>query len=888
MLLGRRSPVVFGVCSILLSIQPACQLRSASQSDESALPRDSRDPPPASLQTFLKDKETRATPGLFVTYAYRQKTYLLVQKKQLGKPFLLTGLVSQGAGMSAGTPLGQPTGTGLLEEVVTFVRQGNRLFLIQKPHRHLTSETMKQAVEQTFSPFVMASLPIVAEDKPSGRSSGKASGDLLLAVDDLLLEDLAAAGMAGRDAIKPSRRLSYVEASSGTAVSTSLRVRLGYSTSLYTDLGHPVNSVRVTYSFLDLPETPLLRREADDRIGTFAQPFRDFDSASPRLTAHAVMRWRLEPDHKEGPLLVPKRPIVFYLDPATPKSYQPYILDGVRQWNRAFEAAGWKDAVRASLLPTGVSIDDPRAAVIHWDVGEPSFNGRGQPLVDPRSGEILGASLILSMGPVRTHLRLRKTVLAPQTENQQSRSDHATINGSLLADESDLADSLSEQAEVLRAALLSTDAVQSDGPLPEALIGQRLRLLAMHEAGHALGLRHNFRASSIAPSDQLGNPDWQRQSPLVSSVMDYPAINLPPSGSPAAKRGFDPSFLYYPTSLGPSDLLSIAYAYTPDPGYAAQLAKQAAAWGYVFGSDQEASLGADPLVQRWDLGSDPLAWAKDRSELLRKLWVDTMKTRLKKGERPAEITEQLGWLLADYARAVDAAPTYIGGRHSSRDHIGDPGGRPAYRPVEKAKQTEALAFLLDAVFSEQALPISAELAQQMGDDYLDFRRRDARNQTVYPLWRQVLDLRVSTLHDLLSPLRLRRMVDGEQVFGRDAVLTVGELLGKLSQSLFAEILSGTPSGLSPMRRELQLQYIESLGNLVLQHAPESRHARSQARYQLQELRGKLDALRSKRDSFDVDTRAHLAELEDSISATVNGAMVIRPPADSQTHSHSAE
>lgn len=885
MLLSGRRPVALGLFAILLAAQPGCRLRSASLSDESVLPRDSRDPPPASLQAFLKDKETRTTPGLFVAYSYRQKTYLLVQKKQLDKPFLLTAMVSQGAGLTAGTPLGQPTGTGLIDDVVMFQRHGNRLFLIQKPDRYLTSEPMRQAVEQTYSPFVMTSLPIVAENKPSVRASGKDDGDLLVSVDDLLLEDLAATGMAGRDTIKPSKRLSYVEEASGTAVSTSLRVRLGYSTSLHSDLGDPINSVRITYSLVKLPDTPLVRREADDRIGTFARSFRDFESDSPRQTAHAVMRWRLEVDHREGTLAVPKRPIVFYLDPATPKSYQPYILDGVRQWNRAFEAAGWKDAVRAAVLPKTVSIDDPRAVVIHWDAGEPSFNGRGQPLVDPRTGEILGASLVLSMGPVRSHLRLRKTVLAPQAMSELGSTREDTLPWSLRADEDELAEGLSEQAEVLRASLLSAQAVPQGAPLPEALLGQRLRLLAMHEAGHALGLRHNFRASSIAPADKLGSPDWLKQRPTTASVMDYVAINLPPPGSPAAKRGFDPDFPYYPTTIGPSDLLTIAYAYTPDPAYAAQLANQAAAWGYVFGSDLEASLGADPLVQRWDLGGEPLAWAKDRCDLLRKLWIDTLRSRARPGDRPVEITDQLGWLLTDYGTAAARAEPYIGGRHSSRDHLGDAGGKPAYRPVEKTKQQEALTFLVDAVLSEQALPISAELAQALGDDYLDARRRELRNQTIHPLWRQVLDLRVSTLHELLSPLRLRRMVDGEQVFGRDAVLTVGELLQRLSQSLFAELHGGNPSGLSPMRRELQLRYVEALGSLVLQHAPESRHARAQARYQLQELRGKLQELRSKRDSFDPDTRAHLAELEDTISATVNGAMVVRPPTDSQAHSH---
>ncbi len=889
MLLRGRRTLAVSLGVLLAGALPGCQLRSASQTDESVLPRDGRDPTPISLQTFLKDKDTRATPGLFVTYSYRHKTYLLIQKKQLGRTFLLTALVHQGSGLRATTSLGQLTGSGLMNSLVTLERHGNRLFLIEYPHSYLTSPTMRRAVEQTYSPTVLAALPIVAEEKPSGKAQkSRAEVDVLVGMDEFLLEDSIAASPAGREPQKVSRRLSFVEGTSGSVTSTSLRVRLSYPNGLYTDLGHEVNSLGITYSFLELPDKPLLRREADDRIGTFSRPFRDFESPSPQLTSHAVLRWRLEPDHSEGGLLVPKRPIVFYLDPATPKAYQPYILDGVRQWNRAFEAAGWKDAVRADVLPKGIALDDPRAAVIHWDVGEHSLNGRGLPLIDPRSGEILSASLIMSMGPTRSLLRLRKTVLAPSPIGDAAHPDESALHAALRMDGEELSEVLGAQSEVLRASLLSAQALGPGMPLPEALIGQRLRLLAMHETGHALGLRHNFRASTLVPSGQLGSAEYLKQRPLLSSVMDYAAINLPPPGSEAAKRGFDPDFPYFQATIGPSDVLSIAFAYTPDPAYAAQLARQAAAWGYLFGSDQEAILGIDPAVQMWDLGGEPLAWAKDRCGLLRKLWLDAVKTRLVPGEKPAELTETLSYVLADYARAAEAVPTYIGGRHSSRDHVGDVGGKPAYRPVEKAKQSEALAFLLDSVLSEQALPITAELAQQLGDDYLDPRRRETRSQTVNPLWRQVLSLRVGLLHSLLSPIRLRRMVDGEQAFGKEAVLTVGEMLDQISQAVFAEFAAVSPPSLSPLRRELQTRYVEALGQLVLQHAPESHHARAQARLQLQELRQKLDALRSKRDSLDVDLRAHIAELQDSISATVNGAAVIHQAGDGSSRARSEE
>ncbi len=864
-----------------LLLVPGCMTRGLGISDDSALPRESGTAPqPVALKNFLKDKDIRSTSGLFVTYSYRTKTYMLVQHKQLGKPFMLTSQVSQGTGrLGGGDVLGALTGSRVQSMVVSLVRHGNRLYLIEQPHAYLDQAEQWTAVHRTFSPTVVTSIPILAEGSASSTTSAKPSAqDVLVGLDELLLEDLVAAMPVGRERQKATRKQSYVESHSGTAQSTSLRVRLGYSSATVTELGHSVNSVGVTYSFVQLPSSPMQRRKADDRMGTFTTPFRDFQSPESRMQSHAVVRWRLEADHREGTLLVPKKPIVFYLDSATPKGLQPYILDGVRQWNRAFEAAGWKDAVRAAVLPAKLALDDPRIAVIHWDVGEHSLNGRGQPLVDPRSGEILSATLILSMNPLRHHLRLRKTVLRPHQQQE-------TIDAALSDDQEELGAVLGTQGDVLRAALLGKRALTPSEPLPDALLGQRMRLLAMHEVGHALGLRHNFRASTHTPSEQLGNKEWYKKSPLLASVMDYPALNLPAT---AAEGNATTDFPYYQASIGPSDVMSIAYAYSPDPMYAVQLASQAAKWGYVFGSDDEADSDSDPSVQRWDLGGEPLTWAKDRAKALRDLWQQVEKGSLLPGDRPADVTQVAASLLYDFERAVGAVPAYIGGRYGSRDHLGDPGGKPASRAVEKSKQSAALSFLLSEVLSESSLPMTPALAERLGEDYLTPRHSSPRKQTDLPLWRQVLDLRISILRELLEPARLRRMVDGEQAFGRDAVLTVGELLSQLTQSLFAEIISGNPGAISPLRRELQLRYVERLTHQVLHVAPESRHARAQARYQLQQIESKLEELRPKRSALDVDTRAHVIELGDSISATLNGARVIHTPTETRRVSESEE
>lgn len=855
-------------CQCVLSILlfgASCHVRSTAPSE--LLPRETRDPPPVSLSSFLREKEVHATPGLFVAYTYKHKTYLLVQKKQLGQPFLLTALVSQGSGQRLPPLFGQLTGTGVAERIVSFERHGDRLFLIEKPHPYLAQPAYRKSVAQTFAPEILGAVPIVAVGAKETFGAKSAAGDLLISVDGFFLEDLPSV-LGGRDTPKPQRSLSYIDGLRGTGQSVSVRARIGYQSSITTDLGHKINSMLLTYSFVSLPEIPMSPRQADDRIGTFNVTHRDFDSASPLLTAHVVKRWRLEADHREQGLWVPKKPIVFYLDPETPKAYQPHILDGIRQWNHAFLAAGWKEAVRAQVLPKGLTMDDPRIAAVHWDVGEHTLNGRGQPLVDPRSGEILGATLILSNNLLvdgRTWQRNVGGFSVPLPFGQIEE---------LLGDTEEMSTVLGEQAGLIQAALGGIARRRST--TPDVITEQQLRFVAMHEAGHVLGLRHNFRASVLAEVEQLTNKQWLAQNPYLASVMEYPAINLPAPEELLGSKTLDPDFVYYQKTIGPSDVLTIAYAYTPDAKYAEHLAEQAAAWGYLFGSDQEDYQGADPSVQKWDLGKDTLLWAQKRTELLRKLWLRLLKEGPQNGVRPAEYTLQLTDLAQEYRVAAETALAYIGGRWSSRDHVGDKTGKPAFRPVEKQKQRAALSFLCDAILSEEALPITGAGAQNLGNDYLLSLRRPARDQIRSPLWRKLQELRVGLIEELLSPAQLRKMVDGEQVFGPTQVLTVAELLQKVTAVVFSELQTGQTSTLSPLRKELQLRYVDTVGRLLLHRKTESSLGRAQVRKELLSLRKQIDAVRKGKPVQSPEAQAHLDELSEGIAATLNGVMVVAP------------
>src|SRR5215207_2470038 len=225
----------------------------------------------------------------------------------------------------------------------------------------------------------------------------------------------------------------------------------------------------------------------------------------------------------------------------------------------------------------------------------------------------------------------------------------------------------------------------------------------MHEVGHTLGLQHNFRSSASTPNGQLQDRGFADQSGLYSSVMEYPAVNVAAPGKP---NGY-----FYTPGVG-------SYAYTNDAADAQRIARQAAERGHLYGTNAEAAgPGAlDPSINTFDLGDDPLAWGKERSELVRNIINDLPRHVLTENSSPSEVTNAYGMLIAEYARALSPAVKYIGGAYINRDHMGDPNGRRPFAAIPKAKQREALDLLVDRVFAKNALTVPQAVLQQMGSN----------------------------------------------------------------------------------------------------------------------------------------------------------------------------
>ncbi len=258
-------------------------------------------------------------------------------------------------------------------------------------------------------------------------------------------------------------------------------------------------------------------------------------------------------------------------------------------------------------------------------------------------------------------------------------------------------------------ALAAKGDVKPGEKLPDEMIQQAVKETTMHEVGHTLGLRHNFKASTMLKNEQLHDTSITRKKGLVGSVMDYTPINLAPKG---VKQGD-----YYSTTIGPYDYWAIAYAYKPLSGGTEgeleklhALAKESAKHGHDYATDEDMLSTSDPLVNQWDLGADPMKFAQERLLLAEELLKGLEDRVVDKGEGYQRARLAFHVLLLQYGNAAALAANFLGGEYMHRDHRGDPDARDPFVPVQADKQREALLFLQEHILSEKHFQLFAALA----------------------------------------------------------------------------------------------------------------------------------------------------------------------------------
>jgi hypothetical protein len=442
--------------------------------------------------------------------------------------------------------------------------------------------------------------------------------------------------------------------------------------------------------------------------------------------------------------------------------------------------------------------------------------------------------------------------------------------------------------------------------LPDEFLGQLIKEVVMHEVGHSLGLRHNFKASTMLDADQLNDIAITRARGMVGSVMDYNPINLAPRGR---KQGD-----YTTTTIGPYDYWAIEYAYKPiDGDETAELKKIAARspeadLGYA--TDEDMFLNNDPTVNTYDLGSDTLRFARDRIALATELLSGLEDKVVRDGESWGRLRSAFSILLDQWGNASFLAVEHIGGQSVSRDHKGGKETRDPIVPVAAAKQRAALAFVSEHILSDRAFKFSPKLLRKLaierwyhwGDESL-FSRGDVN----YPINEEVLSIQKIVLSHCLRTDVLARLANQEnQVDAGEKPLLIADVFRALTDGIWSEIaLSGEPAGggaassrllaLSTLRRNLQREYLRRLCTIVLgqrrgtyddfypfilfsgsSRAPAD--ARSLARMHLREIAERIDKTLGRKElAIDDTARAHLEECGHRINKVLDAGLDVNEP-----------
>ena len=857
----------------------------------------------------------RKVDGMLTLWQKDDKVWLELKPEDFNKPMFFSPKISQGLGESGlyGGAMISAYQTWGAPRIVEFRKIHNlvQLVALNETFRAKAGTPEARAVDAAYSASLVGSTPVASQ--PDAASHG-----VLVEANNLFLVDTL--GMAihlqqtFRQGYGFDQRNSYFENVRGSADEVMFDVTAHFFTpSIATSFpGAPPNAPQPTipsfvpdarslflglhYSLARLPEKTMATRPADPRVGYFTTTVADFSddvARSPR--ERFVNHWRLEKKDPAAALSEPVKPITYWLDRSIPLKYRAAITRGILEWNKAFERIGFKDAIVVKVQPEDANFDtlDVGVTSVRWTVNaETSYGAIGPTHVDPRSGEILDAAISIESLTSRDLRAVRAQVLdlangsafatllqAPPSELPRAAnvSRPGVFNGADLS--ACLAgDYEAEQADYGLDVLAARGEIDPDSPEAEAYVEAYLTDVTMHEVGHTLGLRHNFRASRMNTDQELSDPAFTKTHALSGSVMDYLPINLPRPGEPAPKP-FD-------NTLGPYDYWAIEYAYKPFAADAtpaqqkAELLKVAARnteAGLDYGTDEDNFLGLDPASLQGDLGVDPIVYAKKRIAIARDLFARQETRTLKPNEDYAVLRRSVGFALRDATRSAGVLLRQLGGVSTLRDFPGS--GRDPMQPVPGSVQRMALDTLVDGVLAADSFRVSPALQRRLAPDFLERGDVSAGGDPVstdYPVEAVMLGLQRQVLAALMSDGLAQRLEDSAPKLDKPAqALTTAEVYGRIARSLWSDPANFGPDGkgdIPARRRELQRDHVNFLASVLLRTPGGVRvDMRSTLRAEASALLPRIQATQH-RAGLSEATRLHLADCAETLRVALNAPM----------------
>jgi hypothetical protein len=628
------------------------------------------------------------------------------------------------------------------------------------------------------------------------------------------------------------------------------------------------------YSISRLPETGYQSRLGDDRVGYFLTVIKDYSKTgeSDRFVRY-INRWDLRKAEPAAAVSPPVNPIVFWIEKTVPYKFRGAVREGILEWNKAFEKAGFANAIEVRQQPDDATWDpeDIRYNTFRWISVSASF-AMGPSRTNPLTGQILDADVIFDADMIESWMK----------QLEIEKPDAKGLLGIQFGRET-------ESQSIARQFAFGTMALAAKSPVTkeqiEKLVVDGVRNIVTHEVGHTLGLRHNFKSSALLSMDEVNDPEKNKTIGLSASVMDYVPVNISPKGK---KQGD-----YFSRTIGPYDYWAIEYGYKPLPGGTdgevaalSKIASRCTEPALHFATDDDASpTEPDPLVNRFDLSKDLIEFARWRVELINQLLPDLVDRNVDAGEGFDQARRAFLVLMHEHSRVMGFVARYIGGVNIDRNHKGDPNAQPPLTITEPKKQREALEYLEQQVFGPEAFQFPPKLYQFLAASHWRHWGMRGMGQTDLEVQDIVLAMQAQVLGQVLSPVTLSRVVDSEMKTPADQdAFTAAELLASLTGSIFREtdklqagkFTNRTPA-ISSLRRNLQQQYYEHLADLALGNAGAPSDCQTVAATELAALRTRIDGVLNGKAELDVYTRSHLKDLSSRITKVLDARVTQQRP-----------
>ncbi len=572
-------------------------------------------------------------------------------------------------------------------------------------------------------------------------------------------------------------------------------------------------TVELNSSIVLLPKTPMSPRHFDPRVGYFTVGYTDFDANPQGVEAvRLVKRWRMEPrdedleKYKRGELVEPKKPIIFYIDPATPKAWVPYLIQGVNDWQAAFEKAGFKNAIIGKTAPSKEedpewSLEDARYSAIVYKPSDVA-NASGPSISDPRSGEIM-----------ESHINWYHNVME-----------------------------LIHHWYFVQCAPNDPDARKMT--YDNDLMGQLIRFVSSHEVGHTLGLRHNYGSSSSVPVDKLRDKAWVEEHGHTPSIMDYARFNyVAQPEDKISRKGLFPR-------IGDYDNWAIdwGYRYFPDIKDEESEKQHLNKWVIEKLKDNRLWFGTetnpdDPRSQREQVGDDGVKGAMYGIKNLQRIIPNLEEWTKVPNKDYSNLRSMYSQVTNQFSMYMSHAAKYVGGIMETPKMVEQNG--PIYEVVPKRKQKEAIEFLNKQLFATPSWLINADIFSKTGTNAIS----------------TIGSLQDNVLNRLLATRNLSKLIDAEALNGSSAY-AITDLFSDLRKGIWSELPAR--SKIDVYRRNLQKSYISILDDLL--NPPKTGTGSGIV---IMVLGGSSTMSTEKSDVRSV-VRAHLAALRSEVKAAAAG------------------